>query len=246
VSRYSGQIEPKFSSLHEDDDLLWVVPFRVRYIVGICGYRYAGKTAAISHLVEKYGFRLYSLSTTLRRLAEQRGISSASRRDLQDFGDAIRRERGEDHLAKLTLREIRRDQLSHRADSRAANRIVVGGFKRPEEVETFMGIEQFRLLGLDTPDATRFKRANDVGLPAHELGEQEGTLVSFEVIANEIDRRDRTGLGEQDACGQAVEEVVKLVDPSCLIDNTDSLPELYRALELKVEEFDRRYRRPRG
>jgi cytidylate kinase len=247
MSRYSKQVEPRFSSLHKDADLLWVVPFRVRYILGICGYRYVGKSTALSYLVEKRGFRLYSLSTTLRRLAAERGISSADRTALQDFGDEIRRTEGADHLARLTLREIRRHQLSHRSDASIASRIAVGGFKRPEEVAAFRSIEQFKLLALTADDEVRYRRANEVGAPADELGEPEGTWVANDVIRERIDTRDRVGRGdvEQDY-GQAVERVVALVDASDRIANTGDLPRLLRDLARRVDGLDTRYRRARG
>ena len=109
-ARYRGQFRPEFSRLHRDGDLFWVVPFPIRYAVGVTGERLAGKSAALAYLTEKRGFRLYSLATELRAIALHRGIPLEPRSWLQDLGDEVRAEHDDPaFLARLTLRRIRRD-----------------------------------------------------------------------------------------------------------------------------------------
>ena len=228
--------------------MLWVVPFRVRYMLGVCGYRYAGKSVVLSHLVEKHGFKLYSLSTVLRRLAHGEGIGPGDREALQDYGDQCRRKGGAAYLARLTLREIRREQLSHRPDARQTNRIAVGGFKRPEELEAFREIEQFSAIAVQVDDdELRYQRANTVGLPAGELKIPDSDPVSNDVIADQIDKRDRYGLGGEDVgCGQAVEEVMELIPEEERIDNSSGMPALFQQVDERIKRLDMMYRRPRG
>jgi hypothetical protein len=248
VSRYVNQIEPQFSSLDQDGDLLWVVPFRVRYMLGVCGYRYAGKSVVFSYLVEKHGFKLYSLSTVLRRLARAEGIGSGDREALQDYGDQCRKKKGADYLARLTLREIRREQLSHRPDARQTNRIAVGGFKRPEELEAFRKIEQFSAIAVVIDnDGQRYDRANAVGLPAGELGRPDSYRVPHDLIATQIDKRDRYGRGSQDAgYGQAVEAVMDLIPKEDRIDNGFGMQTLFRQIDERIKQLDKLYRSSRG
>jgi hypothetical protein len=245
MARYDGQVEPRFSALHKDKDLWWVVPFRVHYMIGICGLRYSGKSHAVMHLIEKKGLALYMLSTTLRRMAAAQGISPGDRHALQDFGDQLRRERGDDVLAVETLREIRRDVLSHRADGTSRGRIAIGGFKRPEEVEAFRKIEQFEPFSIVvSEDAQRYERANAAGIPAYELRRPLGEAVPDEDIYELLDKRDRFGL-DGDRHSQAVDAVVEGVPESNRIDNDGPLPQLYRQLDVHLAELDKRYRRPR-
>src|ERR1044072_2793616 len=250
MARYTGQVAPQFSRLHLDRDLLWIVPFRVRYILGVSGLRFAGKSAAFSHLIERRGFKLYSLATTLRGLAREQGVSIYDRTALQDFGDWLRLE-AEDpgYLARRTLRQIRREHLSH-YNTGAANRIVVAGFKRPEEVDVFASIRQFELIAIEAPsDKERYERAIDSGVAYRELGlaadDKTCRRRLRKRLEEEVDARDRFGKGDEDY-GQAVEEVIEKVPPANVIENNGRLDELRTAVDGLVSDLDQRYRRPRG
>src|SRR4051794_22456679 len=87
--RYLGQFRPEYSRLHQDHDLFWVVPFRVRYILAVLGRRYAGTSSVLTYLGEKRNFETYTLTNTLRELALSRGIPLEPRSSLQDFGNQV-------------------------------------------------------------------------------------------------------------------------------------------------------------
>jgi dephospho-CoA kinase len=168
--RYDRQFRPRFSRLHLDRDLRWVVPLSVRYVVAITGERFAGKSLALAHLTEKHGFEVYSLATTLRELAVEFGVPLEPRHRLQDFGDELRTEhRDAAYLARLTLRRIHRDHLDHRARAEAPRRIAVGSFKRPEEVRLFENLGRFRQFNIVSSREERLKRALSSGIMAREL-----------------------------------------------------------------------------
>lgn len=246
MSRYIWQFEPKYSALHEDDDLLWVVPFRIQYILGICGLRFSGKSTAVFHLVEKHRFIHHSLASTLRRLANEAGVSEEDRQGLQDFGDSMRRRHNSPSwLARQTLREIRQYQLSHRASGLPA-RIVVGGFKRVEELELFRAIPQFQAIGLRSSE--RYRRAADSGLAAWEMGLAPGTPVAEADIRDKLDNRDRKGRdGTGDGgFGQSVDSVMDALGEDAMIDNSGDKGALYNALDECVHALNMKYRRPRG
>jgi hypothetical protein len=248
--RYSGQFAPGFSRIHEDSDLLWVVPFRVRYILGVAGYRFTGKSSALNHLAERHGFQLYTLSMTLRQLADELGQSKSPRKELQDLGDRLRREHQDQGvLARLTLRRIRADHLSHQSTTGRSPRIAVGGFKHPEEVKVFSRIPEFRLMALTIPDtAERYARGRDSGAMHAEVREAGGDPSQnlFEQF-KPLDERDLRGEEGGDDFGQAVEEVVKAVPEADRIDNAaHGTEELRRKLDHKVRQLDLQYRLPRG
>jgi hypothetical protein len=247
--RYSGQFRPEFSRLHLDRDLLWVVPFRVRYMLGITGARFAGKSTALAHLAERHGFRQYTLSMTLREIAAAEGAAISPRSSLQDLGDRLRKEFDDPgYLARLTLRRIRADFLAHQATSRPATRIVVGGFKRPEEVRVFASIPEFRLLAIDvTDDKERIGRGVESGVVQRELVEARLEDTGDPVADFEpIDRRDREGTEGDADFGQAVDRVLSEVDDADRVANSGDKRELFAALDEQVRRADRRYRLPRG
>ena len=88
--RYAGQYAPESSRLYEDRDLFWIVPFRVQYIVGVVGRRFAGKSSALTYLHEKRGFRVYSMAAIVRDNALSIGLPLEPRSHLQDLGDDLR------------------------------------------------------------------------------------------------------------------------------------------------------------
>lgn len=250
-ARYHGQFRPQYSRIHQDRDLFWVIPFPVRYIVGIVGLRFAGKSTVLSHLGEKHGFFVYNLSAVLREVAASRGVPLEPRAKLQDLGDEIRAERRDaGYLARLTLRRIRADFLTHRPLARPAPRIAVGGFKHPAEIEVFEKTARFQILAVDANDSTRFARANDSGLLKAELrafpGPPAPTADSFRRY---IDSRDRRGHDFRWTAGygQAVDGVMaKAADPDAHVANDDTLADLHQRVARCVDALDGRHRAARG
>lgn len=178
--RYHGQFRAEFSRLHLDPDLLWVTPLRVRYIVGIVGFRGVGKTSVLSYLSEKKGFEVYSLSTFVRREAERRGVPLDLRDLLQDIGDEMRSEHGHPgdpreqrgdgaYLARLVLRRIHARHHTHHAAAEGAARVALAGFKHPDEVSLLRRMENFQTLLVSSDDQVRADRALDTGLLPREL-----------------------------------------------------------------------------
>jgi hypothetical protein len=161
--RYSGQIRPKFSQLHEDRDLLWITPLPVRYFVAIVGYRTSGKSLVATYLSDKKGFELFSLSSIVRDRAERRGQALGNRSELQALGDELRAqaflgvEDGEPefgdggYFARLLLRRIRSHYHSHRA-AQLAPRIALAGFKHPDELAVVAQLKEFAVLLVEPRD----------------------------------------------------------------------------------------------
>ena len=181
-SRYDRQFRPEYSRLYRDPDLLWVTPLGVRYIVGIVGLRGAGKSAVASYLAEKRGFEMYSLSRIVREAAEDRGVPVFRRDLLQDIGDELRAEhhdpdnaeRGDGaYLARRLLRRIHARHHTHHLTS--PSRLVIGGFKHPDEVRLLRRMGIFRTALVTADDDLRADRALRSGMlpkekdPRHRL-----------------------------------------------------------------------------
>jgi hypothetical protein len=239
-SRYLQQFEPKLSQLGNDRDLWWVVPFSLRYVVGVAGRRFAGTSTALTHLGDKLGFKVYSLSGELREIARRQGVPLDSRERLQDLGDELRAQRQDGgYLARLTLQRIRADQL-HRPESRA--RIAVGGFKHPDEIAVFEKLDSFHFLQLHVGEKRRYDRAVKSGMLDLEHGVARQGLIWFK---REVDARDRDGRGFHDwtgDCGQWVDGVLQ--QPAKIIRNGFSRGKLFESLGDWVEELDREHQKP--
>jgi hypothetical protein len=248
-SRYLGQFEPKLSQLGEDDDLWWVVPFTIRYAVGVVGRRYAGSSTVLSFMSEKLGFHVYSLSHELRRIARAQGVPLDSRRHLQDLGDELRAANDDGgYLARLTLQRIRADLLRRKGEP---ERIAVGGFKHAGEVAVFEQLGNFHLLGLRTGTRRRYERGLESGLLAADLREADRTgesKASFSEFRRKIDERDRDGRGVYEWTGdfgQQVDTVMKVAAASKLLPNDSSdRGKLFARLSDWIRELDDQYRRP--
>lgn len=244
-SRYLQQFEPKLSRLGADQDLWWVVPFSVRYIVGVGGRRFAGTSTALTYLGEKLGFKVYTLSQELREIARAQGVPLDSRSRLQDLGDELRAERRDaGYLARLTLQRIRADQLRS-SESRA--RIAVGGFKHPEEVKVFEELDAFHLLRLDVGLKTRHERACESGMWVIERDGDE-QRIGLGRFQQEVDSRDRDGryLNEwTDEYGQWVDGIMETSIPSkTLLNGRFDRGELFAHLSKWVAQLDDRHQNP--
>lgn len=246
--RYSGQFRPEFSRLHLDRDLLWVVPVSVRYIVGVTGLRFAGKSAALAHLSEKRGFEVYSLAGELRRVAGNHGIPLTPRSRLQDFGDELRAEhRDPAYLARLLLRRIHRDHLDQRGRLDPPARIAVGGFKRFEEVDVFARAVNFQQLEVASDIESRHLRAVRSGVQEREL-EHMGLAepCSLQSFRDHVDARDLDGdtLPTASRWTRGYGQDVKRVSASpgkLEVMNDLTVAELGAKLDDSVSKLDRRF-----
>jgi hypothetical protein len=239
-SRYLQQFEPKLSQLGNDSDLWWVVPFSLRYVVGIAGRRFAGTSTALTYLSDKLGFKVYTLSQELREIARRQGIPLNSRERLQDLGDELRAQQQDGgYLARLTLQRIRADQL-HRPESRA--RIAIGGFKHPSEIAVFEELDNFHFLQLSVGERRRYDRAVESGMLDLEHGRGRQGFTWFK---REVDARDRDGRSYHDWTGdygQWVDGV--LGKPAKVIQNGLTRGKMFELLGDWIEELDREHQEP--
>jgi dCTP deaminase len=160
--RYRLQIKPALSRLHEDEDLRWVTPIAVRYVLGVVGERFVGKSTMIDYLTTRHNFRLYRLTQFIQEEASRRGLDALDRRILRRVGDQMREEHGATVLAELAFEKIRSDLLDPDS-SKPALPIVIEGFRVAKEIEAWQEIEAFRPVIVDARTAVRRERAIEGG-----------------------------------------------------------------------------------
>lgn len=119
----------------------------VNFVVGLVGPLGVGKTTIARYLVSK-GFQSLRFSDPIRREANKRNLPE-SRTVLQDIGDHWRQKFGRDYLSQLLLEEIKQKPTKN---------FVIDGFRNPGEIEPFLTLTNFVLIGLNADPAVRFKR----------------------------------------------------------------------------------------
>jgi hypothetical protein len=219
--RYNGQFRPEFSRLYEDPDLLLITPLPVRYVVGVVGKRWSGKSATLTILREELGFDVHGLTDLVRATAEAQGRDSTDRRVLQEMADAARVEHASPSLdndfgdgAYLARRMLRRLHDHHVHHSRRLNppqRVALNGFGHPDEVEVFCRLPQFRIVRLVCDEEAREARVPDGRLEKDAEAFGLSFTNSEEAFA-QVDRCDLDGSEVSPWAGDCVHSVQAVLD----------------------------------
>lgn len=185
--RYAGQVKPALSRLDRDPDLVWVAPMAIRYVVGVVGERFAGKTTVVNFLVSRCHCRLYRLSQFVYEEARRRGVDIANRDNVRRVGDELREEYGVDAIARMAFARIRADHLD--ADRRRLpTGIVIEGFRVPEELAAWQRLGLFRTLLVSARPEERLARASASGnLAVDDLAPAEERATRLEWLRRHVD-----------------------------------------------------------
>jgi dephospho-CoA kinase len=170
-------------------------------VLGLTGPNAAGKGEVAAYL-GRLGFRLHSLSDTVREEAAARGLPP-EREHLITTGNRLRREGGAGELARRIL-------------GRLGDRDVVDSIRNPAEVEVLRSLPHFLLLGVRASLKCRFRRSLERARPG-----DPATLEEF----RERERQENS----TDPDAQQLEETMKLADR--VLSNDGDLAQLQRAVD---------------
>jgi dCTP deaminase len=201
VSRYHSMTRPLPTKLEEDADLEYIGPTVEPIIIGIASTIAAGRTTAVGHLIERYGFSWFSLADVLKAEANRRGIPT-HRTELQKLGSELREMYGDAYLA-VRLRTGRK-WLANKGTM-----VVVDSFKNVAEVEEFRKQRRFKLLGIDAPTEERWERVKK----RRRQGDPK-TLEGFQ-LQNATDKGPEGSLH-----GQQLEQLLEKADKVIINDGT--------------------------
>ena len=178
------------------------VVFVEMLIVGITGQVACGKGEIIGVGQEEYGFEVVTLSDCLKQEAEERGLKIV-RRNLQNLGDLLRRERGPGILVEMAI---------DRADSRKVKRLIIDGVRSVGEVKVIK--KNGWMVGVETDFERRLKWYLKRGKDMDSL-----TKESFE----EIYIRENSGKNDEE---MNIDRCMRLVD--FVIENSGTKEMLFK------------------
>jgi len=217
TSRYHFMTRPLPVELYKDSDLEYLGPISEPLIIGIVSTIAAGRTTAISHLTERYGFGWFSLGDVLKSEAIKQGVPTL-RSSLQDFGNRMREVHGDSYLA-MKMRTSKKWQMSKNS------LVIVDSFKNMAEVNEFRKQRRFTIIGIDAPQSIRWERVNN--------RRRQGDPITYDGF-KEQDAMDR-GIGSVMLHGQETEKIIanadyKIINDEKVADFTSKLDEIISKL----------------
>ena len=184
-------------------------------IIGLTGSLGSGKGIVADFFRDK-GYEYFSLSNELRGIAKERGIE-LTRKNLQDLGNQMRREKGNGYLAERVIAKI--------LDRRYSN-AVIDGIRNPAEVLVLRKMKSFFLVAVDAQKEIRFQRLRERN--------RESDPKTWEEFLK-VDARD-LGVGEEEG-GQQVGKCIALADMSLVNNgNIEEIEKNISKIELKNTE----------
>ena len=187
-----------------------------RNIIGIVGPLACGKGVVAEYLIKNGGYTSFSLSSLVHDEAKKRGITTLTRTLMQDIGDDMRKNEGDDVLAK---RAIEKFQVS----SFKLQKLIIEGIRNPGEVEYLRTLPGFFLIAIDAPQRVRYQR-----VLARKKPWDPKDWKSF----LKIDGRDQGD--KQNANGQQVRKCMDMADVK--IDNNGDKDVVYHTLDTIMKD----------
>lgn len=180
-----------------------------KLIIGLSGEIASGKGTAAKYLVERHGAVTYRFSSILRDIVRRLHLTE-DRDTLQKISTFMRKEFGEDTLAKVMFEDAKHDE--HQL-------IVIDGVRRLEDVKYLRELPEFKLCYITAPMRTRYTR---LVLRGENADDTTKTYEDF----------------EEDHKRESEREITKL-EPFAqeVVDNTGSLPELYAQLDAIIKKY---------
>lgn len=195
-----------------------------KFIIGMTGAFGSGCSMIAKTFIANGVFKYISLSEYLKRLyQEEYGVPFTDRKQLQDYGDKIRSEKGIGILAEMVIHEIE--------ETHDTEYFVVDSIRNPGEIEKFRSqYPDFYLFGIFADKDKRWDRVHEI---------YKDNLAEFNVD----EKRDK-GLGES-AIGQNVSDCFYNAD--AVISNNDVIQgknEHYKLMKEKVSKYVELFKNP--
>ncbi len=180
-----------------------------KVILGFAGEMVSGKGTSAKYFVEHHGAVTYRFSTILRDVMKRLHVPE-DRQSMQKLSGFLRKEFGEDILAKVMFEDAKNDEH---------DLIIVDGIRRLEDVKYLREIPEFKLCYITAPMKIRYDR-----------------LI---VRGENPDDRSKSFEEFQDDHEAEPEQEITRLEPFAqeVIDNAGSLPELHTELDSILKKY---------
>ena len=180
-----------------------------KLILGFAGEIASGKGTAASYFLAHHKATAFRFSTILRDVI-RRLHQSEDRDTMQRLSTTLRKEFGEDLLAKVMFED---------AKNAADLLVVIDGVRRLEDVKYLRAIPEFKLCYVTAPSRTRYERLVKRGENADDLTK------TYEQFESDHQREP--------------EREIKQLEPFAaeVVDNSGTLPELHAQLDAIVKKY---------
>lgn len=180
-----------------------------KLILGFAGEMASGKGTCASYLKDTYNAETFRFSTALFDIAHRVHLKD-DRDTLQKISTFLRKEFGEDTLAKVMFEDAR---------NATADLIIIDGVRRLEDVKYLRELPEFKLVYLTAPMKIRYDRMTRRGEKADDATK------TFEEF-------------EQDHQRESELEITKLEPFAAeVIDNSGTMPELRAQLDTIIKKY---------
>ena len=180
-----------------------------KLILGFTGEMASGKGTCAKYLTDNKGAVTYRFSTILRDVINRLHLD-VDRGTLQALSTSLRKQFGEDLLAKVMFQDASHD---------AHDLIVIDGVRRLEDVKYLRELPEFKLIYISAPMRTRYERLIVRGENADD---KTKTYAQF----------------EKDHEGEPEREITKLeAFAQEVIDNSGTMPEIQSALDAVIKKY---------
>lgn len=187
-------------------------------IIGVVGQIGSGKDTATSFLKKK-GFVNFSLSDQIRIELKKRGNVDFTREDIQNLGDELRAENGDDYWAQ---------QAWKKAITSGQKKLIISSIRHPAEAEFLKNQTNFYLLAVVADQRLRFERKLEAARRKPDSTRSDDQdILTWEEFKKADDREVKA----QKEHSQQVSNVVALAD--FVIENNSTI----EGLEEKVYQI---------
>lgn len=185
-------------------------------IICLVGESGAGKGAAVN-ILKEYGYIAHILGNEVRAHAQQAGIISPTRAELQEFANTARSEFGADYYVSRVLRKI---------ESQSATRLIIDGVRNLGELNRVKELQDegtsVNVVGIVADSEVRFFRILD-------RRDSSDPMTYEEFLKN--DQREKGTEGNQ----FTQQNAACLQEADIIIRNNASLAEFRKNLESKLK-----------
>ncbi len=174
-----------------------------KLILGIAGEMGSGKGAIVQHVIQGHNAGSYKFSQILRDILDRVHVEQ-SRENISTLSLALRKNYGEDVLAKSMFHDVQND---------VHDIVVIDGVRRLEDIVFLRQLPEFKLIYIETDIKVRYERLIARG---ENAGDSEKTFEQF----------------CQDHKANADAYITDLKNyASDVIDNNGTYPELYSQMD---------------